>query len=294
MRALAEFIMRGRAQASVVALVGSWFPLISPAAVALVTLRRGPFDGLMVLLWAVLPALVTFVISDMGPLMPVVTIAGLLATMAFALLLRSSSSWGSTLMGLVAFSALAALSLTQLIPDPVAGMTEALGKMLEQMQAQAPDGTTIVTPSETFVVGLIAYVMAVSSFMSLLLARWWQALLYNPGGLQQEFHQLRLKPLATLTCFAAVFYCWQRGLDYQHWAGLFGFPLLVVGAAIAHHVVKTLKLGGQWLILFYLVLVFASPLVLVIAVLDTWTDFRSRIEAKSGRRQERDRDDSDD
>ncbi len=292
MRALAEFIMRGRAQASVVALIGSWFPLISPAAVALVTLRRGLFDGSVILLWALLPALLAFVISDMGPLMPVVTIVGLLVTLVVAMMLRNSSSWPAALMGLTALSALSAVLMALVIPDPVAGVTEALGEMLEQMRAQAPEGAVIAKPSTTFVLGLIAYVIAVSSFLSLLLARWWQALLYNPGGLQTELHQLRLKPVASLACFGAVMYCWQQGLDYQHWAGLFGFPLLVVGAAIAHNLVKTKKLGGQWLILFYLVLVFASPIVMVMAVLDTWTDFRSRVAAKSNRR--RDGNDADD
>lgn len=294
MRALAEFIMRGRMQASVVALIGSWFPLISPATVALVTLRRGPADGLMILLWALLPSLVTFFISDMGPLMPAVTVVGVLATMLAALLLRNNGSWAQALMGLVAFCALSALLLAQAIPDPVSGVTQALGDILEQMQAQSPAGAAIQLPSETFVVGLIAYVMVVSSFMSVLLARWWQALLYNPGGLQTEMHQLRMKPLATLTCLAAVLYCWVQGVDYQHWAGLFGFPLLVVGAAIAHRVVKAREMGGQWLILFYLVLLFASPIVMLLAVLDTWLDFRARIVAKSDRHPKRDEQDSDD
>lgn len=284
MRALAEFIMRGRMQAAVVALVGSWLPLISPAAVALVTLRRGPADGFIILLWALLPTLVTFFISDMGPLMPAVTAAGVLATVLTALLLRSNGSWAQVLMGLVAFSALSALVLAQVIPDPVSDVTQALGDILEQMQAQSPADAALQLPSETFVVGLIAYVMVVSSFMSLLLARWWQALLYNPGGLQAELHQLRMKPLATLTCFAAVLYCWVQGVDYQHWAGLFGFPLLVVAAAIAHRLVKAREMGGQWLILFYLVLLFASPIVMLLAVLDTWLDFRARIVAKSDHR----------
>lgn len=285
--------MRGRVQASVVALIGSWFPLISPAAVALVTLRRGSLDGIMILLWALLPALIGLWVSDMGPLMPVVTLMGLLATLCAAWLLRTSSSWSQTLMGLVGFSALSGLLMAAAIPDPVSGVTEALGEVFEQMQAQAPEGSVIAVPTETCVIGLIAYVVAVSSFLSLLLARWWQAMLYNPGGLQVEFHQVRSTPVVALTCFAAVFYCWWQGLDYQHWASLFGFPLLVAGAALAHGVVKARQMGGQWLVLFYVVLVFASPIVIVLALADTWIDFRSRINAKSPSRQERKDDDLD-
>jgi len=286
--------MRGRVQASVVALIGSWFPLISPAAVALVTLRRGSLDGMILLLWALLPALIALWVSDMGPLMPVVTVVGLFATLLMALLLRGSNSWQQALMGLVGFSALAGLMMGQIIPDPVRDVTAALGEMFEQMQAQAPDNTALAVPGETFVVGLIAYVIAVSSFMSLLLARWWQSMLYNPGGLQTEFHQLRLSPLVGVVCFLASLYGWRQGIDYQHWAGLFGFPLVVAAAALVHGVVKARQMSGQWLILFYVVLVFASPIVMVLAVVDTWTDFRSRIAVKGSNSSRRDDDNLDD
>lgn len=284
MRALAEFIMRGRTQAAVVALIGSWFPLISPATVALVTLRRGTTDGSMILLWALLPAVLAFFVSDMGPLMPVVTILGLIATYAVALLLRSSASWPQLLVGLVALSTLAALLLASFVPDPVQALTASLGEMLEQMQAQAPEGAAIEVPTEVFVVGLIAYVIAINSLFSLLLARWWQALLYNPGGFQTEFHQLRLKPAAAITSLVATAYCMSVGGDYQLWGSLFMLPLLLAGVAIVHRVVAARRLGVQWLVLFYMALVLFNPIVMmvltVIAFLDTWLNFRGRLREK--------------
>lgn len=45
MRALAEFIVRGRLQAALVALFGSLVPLVSPAAISLVTLNKGLSEG---------------------------------------------------------------------------------------------------------------------------------------------------------------------------------------------------------------------------------------------------------
>jgi hypothetical protein len=284
MRALAEFIMRGRAQASVVALVGSWFPLISPATVALVSLRRGSSDGLLILLWAALPALVTLFISDIGPLMTMVTIAGLLLTFAAALLLRMQPSWPQALMGLVGMASLCGLLLGWVAPDPVAGMTEALGDMLKQMQSQAPAGAAIFEPSATLIVGLMSYVIALNTLFSLCLARWWQAVLYNPGGFQTEFHQLRLSPVQALVCLAAMVYCWQQGGDYHAWSSLFGLPLLVAGVSLVHCTVKMRKFGGQWLVLFYLALLLFNPLTLglmVVATLDTWVNFRARIGAKA-------------
>jgi len=284
-RALAEFIMRGRVQAAVVALLGSWFPLISPATVALVCLRRGATDGLQILVWALLPAAVALVASHLGPLMAMATVAGLIAVYLAALLLRNSVSWAYAMMGLVALSTLAALLLAMMVPDPVQGLTEALGGVMEQMQTQAPEAQapTVALPSETFVVGLIAYVIALNGLMSLLLARWWQAVLYNPGGFQAEFHQLRLTAPQSLVCMAAALYCLAQPSDYHTWGSVFALPLVIVGVAIVHYTVKALKLGGHWLVMFYLAVLFFSPVALaltVIAFVDTWVNIRGRIKPR--------------
>jgi hypothetical protein len=271
--------MRGRTQASVVALIGSWFPLISPATVALVSLRRGATDGLLVLLWALLPALATLVFSDMGPLMALVTVAGLLATFVVALLLRSSASWPRLLTGLVAASGLAALLLSLLVPDPVQQLTQALGEMMAQAKSSAPEQAAWQAPTAVFILGLIAYVIAVNALLSLLLARWWQSVLYNPGGFQTEFHHLRLQPAAAFASLVASLYCWQRGVDYQMWGNLFMLPLLVAGVAIVHRLMAVKRMAVQWLVLFYVALVFFSPLTVVLVVLgfmDTWLNFRER------------------
>jgi hypothetical protein len=116
-----------------------------------------------------------------------------------------------------------------------------------------------------------------------MLARWWQATLYNPGGFQQEFHQLRLNPIQAVACFAAVIYCWSQGGDYQTWSSLFALPLLLVGIAIVHHLVKVKNVSRQWLVLFYIALLLFSPLTVLLvtlAVMDTWTNFRARIQPK--------------
>ena len=58
MRALAEFVMAGRFKAALVALLGNFLPLVSPAAVGLVVLRQGLTEGSLVLLWAILPLVI--------------------------------------------------------------------------------------------------------------------------------------------------------------------------------------------------------------------------------------------
>lgn len=279
--------MRGRFQAATVALVGSWFPLVSPAVVALVSLRKGAFEGALTLVWAMLPALFALVLadrgmSDMGPLMPFVTLLGLIVVMASAQVLRLSIDWSRTLIGLVALSAASALVLGLFLPDPVQALTQALGDLLRQLASQAPEGAAVASPGSTFVLGLVAYVLALSGLGSLLLARWCQALLYNPGGFQQEFHQLRLAPVQALICALGAGYCLMQPAGYQAWASLFSLPLLVAGIALVHAIVKARKLGNGWLVALYVGLVFMAPLSAALAglaLIDTWLNLRGRLKA---------------
>jgi uncharacterized protein YybS (DUF2232 family) len=63
------------------------------------------------------------------------------------------------------------------------------------------------------------------------------------------------------------------------WAG--GLPLLLAALALVHGVVGRKGLSGQWLVAFYLALVFLGPslmiLLLILAFVDSWLDIRGRI-----------------
>ena len=86
MRALAEFVMRGRMQATLVVVGSAIVPLLfwlSAAAGALVLLRRGLSDALGILVWAVLPAIFIWYLGD-----PIVLMV-LLGTLALAQVLLS-------------------------------------------------------------------------------------------------------------------------------------------------------------------------------------------------------------
>lgn len=277
--------MRGRLQAATVALIGSWFPLVSPAVVALVSLRKGAYEGSLTLVWAMMPALFTLVlasqgVSDMGPLMPFVTLIGLLVVFLAAQVLRLTISWSRALTGLVALSVAGAWVLAITLPNPVQSLTDALGNLMRELQSNAPEGAPIASPDGTFVLGLIAYVLALSSLGSVLLARWAQAKLYNPGGFRQEFHQLRLAPVQALVCAAAAVYCLMQPAGYQAWASVFSLPLLLAGIALIHAIVHARKMAVTWLVMLYIGLFLVGPLTVAIACLgiaDTWLNLRNRL-----------------
>ncbi|UTF61792.1 hypothetical protein [Gilvimarinus sp. DA14] len=280
MRALAEFIMRGRAQAAAVALLGHWIPLLSPATVALVTLRRGLADGVMVLAWALLPAIV---LMAMGQQNAALAIIGAVSIFAAAQVLRQSASWQHALMGLVAFNTLGAVIVGVALPELVEKAVSALAEIIAAIAAEAEPPLALPEPNATMVLGLLAAMTTLSGAVGLVLGRWWQALLYNPGGFGTEFRALRLMPVASLVCMLAVVYCYLQPATTKVWALVFAQPLLFAGIALAHALVAKKGMGVQWLVLFYIALVLLQPfkiLLVIVAFGDTWLDIRGRIKPK--------------
>lgn len=281
MRALAEFIMRGRPQAALVATVGNLIPLISPATVALVSLRRSTYDGLLVALWALLPTLLLLAFSDVDPVLLGATMLVVIAVVMCAQVLRNTASWVATLASLVAASGAASLFAWQMAPDVVGAFTQQLNEVLERAASDANGSVALVTP--VFFSGLIAYVIALHVLGSLILGRWWQATLYNPGGLREELHALRLPKMLAAGFALASLLCLSAGPDYVLWSNLLLLPLVVSGAAFVHYAVGAMGLGAFWLVLFYIGLVLIGPmsvLVTAVGMADSFMNLRARLPKK--------------
>lgn len=268
--------MRGRPQAALVAAVGNLVPLISPATVALVCLRRSSYDGLLVLMWALLPSIALLFLSDVDPVLVAASMLVAIATLMVAQVLRNTSSWVAALPALIASSAVAALFAWAMAPEAMNAFTDQLNEMLGSA-AEEP-GIALVTPA--FFCGLIAYIIALHVLVSLLLARWWQAALYNPGGLREEMHALRLPKLLGGGLAVASMLCLTAGTEYVLWSNLLALPLVVAGAALVHHVVAVMNLNVAWLVMFYAGLVLVGPmavLVTAVGLLDSFMNLRARL-----------------
>ncbi len=284
MRALAEFIMRGRLQAALVALVGSLVPMLSPATVSLVTLSRGVKEGLLVMLWGLLPLLMAFYGSAINPVITLATMAGLLVVVTSSEVLRVTVSWTSTLTVMMALSALSVLLLNLLFDSSVANLEVAVANMFSQLQKQAGDSEAAFMPGRTFLLGVIGYVVALTTVISLILGRWWQAQLYNPGGFREEFHALRFNRNVGIALLAGVAVCYLSPEEYASWAGLLGLPLLLSGIALVHHTVAFYQIGAHWLAIFYVGLLMIGPLSLILVglgFLDSVLNIRARLAARA-------------
>lgn len=287
MRALAEFIMRGRAQACIVALLGNIFPFVSPATIGLVTLRKGSAEGLLVSLWAVLPLIGTYYLSDGNQLLTLVSVAALFMMVVAANVLRVTTSWQWTMLLSVVVGVVVALGFGWFFSAAIDQFVQDVSDMFEQIAEEQKLEETPFIPGRQFILGLMAWMLTLSAIASLLVSRWWQALLYNPGGFQQEFHGLRLDSSVALLLIAAVLAGMYLPSEYKPWMQLLAVPLLVCGLALVHHSIGFLKLGGQWLGLLYFGLVFAgssTALLLVgLGFADSILNLRARLAATKNR-----------
>ena len=281
MRGLAEFIMRGRWQALAVAILGAGsllFGWISAAAVALVTLRKGASAGGWLVLWALLPAIVAAWFSgDSGS---VLLLGG---TFALALVLRATVSLSLAIAASVVVGFASGGSLLLLSDAFLEQLVQVFGAVLEQLEAglQAENGAVVALgrPTPVQVAGILAAGNAMTAVLSLLLARYWQAVLYNPGGFQQEFHSLRLPVPWTIALAVLAVLLWLQAPGYSGWAVVAAVPLMFCGFALVHHRAAHKGRGTGWLTAFYVLWFIFDPikvLILALVVIDGVMDFRSR------------------
>ena len=289
MRALAEFIMRGRAQACAVAFLGNLFPLISPATVGLVLLRKGSQEGMVVLLWAALPLIASYFFGQGSSLLAVISGFSLLLTLAAATVLSATRSWQWTILTSMSTATVVTLVIGLLLGVEIDLLIDRLNALFAEVAAQQSSQIESVAASRPLVLGASALMLALSTVVCLFVARWWQAMLYNPGGFGEEFRQLRLDMRVAgllIGVFVLVLYL---PTEYRFWAELMLVPLLLAGLSLMHYAVNVAALGSSWLVFMYIGLVVSGPviggLLVGLGLADSLLNLRLRLTANKDREQ---------
>ena len=286
MKGLAAFVMRGRFQALMVAVAGAGsllFCWISAAVIALVTLRKGAGAGAWLLAWALLPSgALLYAYGDSGPL------TLLVGTTLLAAVLRSSVNLPLALLACVPVGALTGLGLTAFggayLEQIVAAFGQFLGAM-EQQLSQGGEAVVLARPDAMQVAGMLGAGTAASSALCLLLARYWQAALYNPGGFGQEFRALYYPPVVTAGLALGAIGLASAGPEYRTWAMIAVLPLAFAGLALAHAHAAWRGRGRGWLAGFYVAWALFDPVKLLVvfaAIADSWFKFRQRWSGRPG------------
>ena len=279
MRVLAEFIMRGRMQACLVGVFGSLLPFVSVSTIGLVTLRKGAAEGFIVSLWVILPLLLSYMFSASSPFMAVVSGVALINMALVANAHRVTADWNFSL-GIATLSGVVLVCLAGLLFQ--AEMNDFVNE-LEEMLATASEqsGQTMLVLTRNGFLAFVAWVVIFNTVIGLVLSRWWQALLYNPGGFQEEFQMLRLSPKLSLVCLTIFIAGLALGGNYQLWLRLASIPLLIGGLAIVHYVVQHKGFGRQVLVVMYVGLFLFGPVLMVLlgalGAADSVMNFRTRL-----------------
>ena len=288
MRALAEFIMRGRVQATLVVAGCAALPLLgwlSAAAGCLVLLRRGLQGAFGVLSLGLLVAMIWWLqLGDPAQLML------LLGALSLALVLRASESWARTLLASVALGLVFSVLIDAAFRPQIEAFAQEIVKVLPQVLGELYQRLKVderarlealIAPS---LVGLIAVTMQIASVVCLVIGRYWQALLYNPGGFGREFRRIRI-PVGPAMLLLALMVIGPNFGSLMTFMVLFGsVPLVFAGLALIHGLVAQKRLAAFWLVGMYItLLVFTQliyPLLVVLAIVDGLIDFRGRLASK--------------
>jgi len=294
---LAAFIMKGRMQAMMVAsslaLLSLLFPpvsIVSSASVSLVTLRRGGNEGLYVLIFSCLSAgILSFFLFGNVQFALLYGLVLWLPIWLISIALREGRHLSVAIQIAVLFGMIGVLGFYLFVNDPAILWQSVLSVMVQPMLANNPDVpleevTQSIAVFSHFMTGAIAAASVYGLLSGLFLARWWQAVLYNPGGFRAEYLSLQANPKVALASFILVAIaglssgfvaelCWNVSI-------LFVVLYAFIGMAVLHSVfleVKTKRFAVPLLYISLVLVPHVIAIVVMVGVLDTWLDLRSKI-----------------
>ncbi len=289
MKFLAEYIMRGKLQATLVAsalaILSMAIPpasILSLGSVVLYTLRRGTYEAITVVAYTSL--LITTVALFVNVPIPFVVYYALImwSTWVIAIALRESQHFSLALEIAFLMGIVYAVGSHFLIPDPVAMWKQALSKIIPE-NAPIEDPKQFIGFMATYMTQAVVVGGFINIMLGLLMGRWWQALLYNPGGFRQEFLAFKIQPKLAAINLAIIVVAGLGIMVSPEVSGVI-FNLVIVlyafvGIAVLHTLISRTKLGQFAVPMFYITLFFIPRILLPVALLgfsDTWLDIRKR------------------
>ncbi|MBJ7549222.1 hypothetical protein [Marinomonas ostreistagni] len=281
MGGLANWVMIKRSNAILVVALSSIIPMmfwLGAAVLGLVVLRKGVKDGIPVIAWGGLPAIVLWTIQGDATALMV-----LIDTFVLAYVLREKVSWAWVMLGASILAVLSSL----IQPLLMANLLDMVAQLIQHILSGEVEGDL---PSKEVIIQqaviAMSVVQAYIAVAVLFLARRWQAKLYNPGGLKKEFHQFRLPLVVALILGAMVLVGESLGGGFEVLSRAAIPALVIPGLALVHGILALKKIGMVGLVLFYLIgllvlSVYFANILIFLAVVDSFVDIRGRLQSSS-------------
>ena len=282
MQALGNYIMRGRLQAvaviTLLALISLILPpfayLLSGVPVGLVTLRHGALIGIQIIIGSLFAMELFALMAHIPPqvsLALVIVIWGPVWLCAIAL--RSSGSQGVMVLvaGMIGIAFIVTMYLGM---DDVAAWWQHW--LVTWIDSALPAETglqykQVLEPVMPLLNAMMAAGLVMSMVLTMFIARWWQASLFNPGGFRKEFMSLHLHRMLLLPAALGLLFML---LSNEPMHSLLRDSLIVMvflylfhGIAVVHRIVIRRNLPGIWLFCMYFMLLVVPQSVLFLACL---------------------------
>jgi Predicted membrane protein (DUF2232) len=290
MKWIAAYIMRGRLEAILLASTLAMMSLLlvplsifSSGAVALVTLRKGGYEGLIVLVCAsVAAAILATLIQVPFTFILLYVLVLWIPVWLIAIVLREGQHISLAIEIAVLMGFVGVIGYYLFNADPAAMWKQVLPKMVPP-NAPVENVNQMIDLMAPYMTGVAAAGAVFSMLLGLFLGRWWQAALYNPGGFKQEFLDLRVQPKLAMLCIAiiAVAAISSGMISQIAWnTTILLFVLYTfIGTAVLHTVFSRMKISQFAVPMFYITLFLIPHSLLPVALVgfsDTWLDIRKR------------------
>lgn len=306
---LTNYLLAHRMQAVLLTFVFTFIPVVGVLGIlfaGLVTLRKGILEGAIVTLAATAPYVVSFVLARHDPetvkiaIWMAVSVAVLsnIFTWVFAVMLYRQMSWAKVLQVAALVGVLAVSVIHLVYPDIAtwwAGQlhdyytqaAKAVSAALQEGSAgPTDDQLASIDITKYYMNGLIAGVILLNALLQVVVARWWQSIMFAPGTLRKELHNIRLSRLAGVLFVACLVVSYLgNNIVIMDIMPIVYILFTAAGLSLVHYMFGLMASPTKifWIAVLYVTLIFAMPtsmvFVAMMALFDIWLDFRSRLKS---------------
>jgi MFS family permease len=304
LRRFTDFILQSRLQAMLVAFLAAFIPvfgsIISIVIAAFVTLRKGIKEGALIAVAATLPYILSYVAysvsthTSFAVVAIVVLIVSNILTWFFAAFLRRYNHWGSLLEIAALIGVIAIVVLHLIFPDiqdwwqaqlnayfSYAAKTAALVNDVTPDAEVTAAQMHLVDGMKQYATGFAFAFILLHVFVQLYLARWWQAALFNRGGLRPELYQIRLSYVAGVVFAICLVLAYLGSGVARDTVLILNLIFFIAGLSLLHYLVAQPRDSWVLIALVYVVIIGLFPIsiiiVALIGLLDTAVKVRQRI-----------------
>lgn len=265
-------------RAALVGLALGLLPFISWVGAGLAAtwvLRRGITQAQWALAGIFVPGLVLAWQGDASGLVGGVVLLVLVST------LRTNADWGRVMQVLVVAGLLSTFAIELMFSSSLPVIVELADQTFREMAGDWLDGVPPATVEQSIrnlVIGSLSLASVAWALLALMVARWYQSRIWNPGGFKAEILAIRLKPVFAVVLAALVAFGGVIGVDAGRFIPVLALPLIVASMSLIHALLARWNVPpGIHVMPYVLSLVLLSvvvPMLMVVAVADSFMNFR--------------------